>query len=243
MNYLRLSPPLLLTVCLGSLMLPAGAEAIDADDLGLEIITAETEHTACNVNEAIIAYQSQQAELAETKFRQCLPLPDYQSQSQFYLGLIFRDSKQLTISESWLRQAVTAEPDNLDYKLNLIVTLEWLGRLNDALALYETILVAHPDHIIARIGKARLLHWQGQSQDSIAIYRAILEDHPDELGAATGLGFALLGDLQLDESERVFNQVLAAQPDTPSALEGLRMLNDTFIHKLEFGLASSVGFH
>ncbi|MBX2867600.1 MAG: hypothetical protein KTR18_02940 [Acidiferrobacterales bacterium] len=196
----------------------------------------------CNSHDAIESFINQQFEAANEKFIQCLNAEENIAESNFYLGLIARNAKELDKAEQFFKSATMADPRNEIYQLDLAVTLEWKGELRRALAIYKT-LSDNQSLTPAKLGKARMLHWMGQIEQSLEIYREMLKNEPENKAIKTGLGFALISNYELNEAREHFEQILRKESSNVSAMDGLTMLDNVKARKLDlsYGSVQSAG--
>jgi len=69
---------------------------------------------------------------------------------RYNLGLLLQQLGRIDEAEQALAEALSLEPDNLEYLYALADHLARRGRLQEALRLAERMIVAHPDNPLGR---------------------------------------------------------------------------------------------
>ncbi len=105
--------------------------------------------------------------------------------------------------------------DAVDVDRAAVLAVE--GQREEALALYDEVLVRTPEHREARRGRARVLGWQGRHDEALADLDALLADEPDDLASrllrARVLGWSGRGA----EAEAEVRRAIALAPDSVDA--------------------------
>ena len=105
--------------------------------------------------------------------------------------------------------------DAVDVDRAAVLAVE--GRREEALALYDEVLVRTPAHREARRGRARVLGWLGRHDEALADLDALLADDPDDLASrllrARVLGWSGRGA----EAEAEARRAIARAPDSVDA--------------------------
>lgn len=83
-------------------------------------------------------------------------------------------------AERSLRRALALDPAHVDARFNLALTLEGLGRSDEAAAELETLLIARPGHASAHGRLGLLREQQGDPAAGLRQYRRALEADPDQ---------------------------------------------------------------
>jgi tetratricopeptide (TPR) repeat protein len=102
-------------------------------------------------------------ERAETLLRQALDADLFHGPAHNNLGVLLLDRGELyeaAVEFEWARKLMPGHPDP---RLNLAMTLERAGRINDALEEYRSALEAYPGHIqsVQAMTRCRLRHRPG----------------------------------------------------------------------------------
>lgn len=187
----------------------------------------------CDFEQAITHFNQSDYIAAQPLFLSCLEENSEAAQSSFYLGLIARQAKQLTLARQYLQKAADWQPESLNYSLELAVTYEWSSDLLSAIRIYETVLSQDSENFPARLGLARLLHWRGYLRQSRAAYAELKQQYPDHPAVLNGLAHALLADGDLNAARDLFNTVLGQNPESQTALDGLEMLSKVKKHSIQ----------
>ncbi|MDM7325375.1 MAG: tetratricopeptide repeat protein, partial [Thermus sp.] len=117
-------------------------------------------------------------------------------------------------AEVFLRQAVSAFPDDAEALGELAFALYLQGRHQEAKPLYERAL-ALLDSPDTRVRYARLLYHLKRYPEAEENYRRVLGDNPGNLDARWGLAEVLLTLGRAREAELLARQVLAVAPRYP----------------------------
>lgn len=128
----------------------------------------------------------------------------------------------------WLQRAskVDLGPQQIAL-LELATTYEWSYRFDDALLVYDRILLRVPNNQEALLGKARVLRGLYRLTESTAIYDKILARNPHDIDALVGLGENQLVNYDLKPARTTLSKALALSPKNTSALRDLDILNKT----------------
>lgn len=114
-------------------------------------------------------------------------------------GVDLAKSKQMDQALAKFQQAVAFEPKVFKYQLNLAYAYEWLNRLPEAQATYETAVKLGKGAVQAVKGHAevcRRLHIFDMAEVS---YRAALKKDKGDIALVMGLAASLTGQGKLDE--------------------------------------------
>ena len=124
-------------------------------------------------------------------------------------------------SESLWRHALANTPHNLIAHINLGQYLFQTGRLEEAVAQYQTALKLKPDNLEARNNLGRLLLQEGRVDEAIGYFQTVLQTYPDFAEAQSNLGDALVQKGRLAEGITRYEKALLINPDYVVALNNL----------------------
>jgi tetratricopeptide (TPR) repeat protein len=92
-----------------------------------------------------------------------------------------------------------------------------VGRLDEAIQVYEEVLRLNPDYTEAHLNLGNVLYRTGQAQDAIGHYEAALRIRPEYAKAHYNLGLALWQAGQRQEAVGQYEQAVRINPDFPEA--------------------------
>ena len=116
--------------------------------------------------------------LANQAYRRALELAPDNSSLISLIGHQFQSLRQLSDARACFEQAVAANPDAVDARINLAVWLEKDRRLPEAWEQVEACLARHPRDDQARYFRAFLLHRQQLSSQAETELRDLIHDGP-----------------------------------------------------------------
>jgi len=119
------------------------------------------------------------------------------------------------------------KPDYAEAHSNLGVTLQELGRLDEAAASYTQAIALRSDFAEAHSNLGVTLLELGRLDEAEASYRQAIALKPDYLEAHYNLGNALQELGKLEESEASYTQAIALKPDYADAFWSLSSLEKT----------------
>ncbi len=109
-------------------------------------------------------------------------------------------------------------PDNLWHKVYLGETVEALARHDEALGLYQEVLLASPELPYAAEKMDALLVRLGRRQDQLNFWRRLHQQYPEAALPLLRLGHALRNSGKREEALDVFEEVLVRTPSHANAL-------------------------
>ena len=134
-----------------------------------------------------------------------------------------------------LRISPDKGPQQSNLRIHIALLAERQGRVDDAVAIYESVLAADPSHADARfrLGYSKLERqdFQGAAQD----FEACLAQRPEWREAEINLSLAYSKLDRPADAQAVLDRLLAREPGTPEALRGsaaVSLLTDP-AHSLE----------
>jgi TolB-like protein/tetratricopeptide (TPR) repeat protein len=136
------------------------------------------------------------------------------------LGLVaLEDEHDLAAAARYFQRAVTLAPHDLEIIRHVVVFLQSLGRLEDAIALGEYAISRDPVNAANHANLGNSYRWSGQPDKAIAAYRTALRLSPG-LGAANSfIGVALISQGKHEEALRA----MQLEPFEPYRLIGLAL--------------------
>jgi tetratricopeptide (TPR) repeat protein len=134
-----------------------------------------------------------------------------------------RENRHAEAIAAWGR-ALQAQPQRReDWLLEFADQHTWVGRLDEAIALYrEALAVRDPARQQqARLGLARALAWAGRHREALQVYDAALTYAPRDREAQLGRARVLSWTDRQAEALRQFEQALRDHPGDADALRGI----------------------
>jgi protein O-mannosyl-transferase len=131
-------------------------------------------------------------------------------------ALIFRAHAQTAYwrnSESLWTHTLACTSDNFIAHNNLGVALYQNGRINDAIAHYQTALQINPDYAFAHNNFGTALSQKGNVDEAIGHFQKALQIDPDYAEAHNNLGLALFQKGNVDEAIAHYQKALQINPD------------------------------
>jgi len=116
--------------------------------------------------------------LADRAYRRVRELAPRNSALLSMTGLQYQGLRQLDDARTCFEQAVTAEPDSVDARINLAVWFEKERRLDEAWDCVEACLARHPRDDQARYFRALLLHRKKKDAEAETALRDLIKDGP-----------------------------------------------------------------
>jgi tetratricopeptide (TPR) repeat protein len=110
--------------------------------------------------------------------------------------------------------ALRKDPDNVQVRFSLALTLAGTGRNAEAMNELQRVLAAQPNHDDARVESARILAGQGRIDDAIVEFNRAIAVRPQYWGHYNALGRSLLQAARYAEAEAAFRKVIELQPDS-----------------------------
>ena len=91
--------------------------------------------------------------------------------------------------------------------------LRVMGRVSEALRVYEETALEHPDNVYARHGRGEALKAMGRLDEALAAYDAMLREDPDDVFAKSGRANVLKIQGRLDEALRAYQSAARDHPE------------------------------
>ena len=137
--------------------------------------------------------------------------------SQYARGNELRRQGEYEAAEHALRRALALEPRLFDARLSLAFLYRDLGRLDEAVSLFDPWLQSRPDDAILLGRVARLLDALGDRERALSCYEQSIARDDTLAPSWFERGRLLLQQGQFDEAARSFDRTLALDPDYGAA--------------------------
>jgi Flp pilus assembly protein TadD len=119
------------------------------------------------------------------------------------------------------RQAVTADPQNLEARYNFAKALRDCGRFDESIAAYRQLLEINPDIAAAWNNLGNLLKLHGPLDAAVEAYRHVLRLDPNDPAAQCNLGAALQELGKFSEALQAYARALALEPQFADAARNM----------------------
>ncbi|HEV3271127.1 MAG TPA: tetratricopeptide repeat protein [Candidatus Methylacidiphilales bacterium] len=123
--------------------------------------------------------------------------------------------------ESLWTDTLAGNPDSLAGHGNLGNVLLQKGRVDDAIAQYQTALKINPNDALAHFNLGNAFSQKGHLDEAIAEYQKALAISPNHADAHNNLGIALAKKGEVDEAIAQFQEALRLNPGYPNAQNNL----------------------
>lgn len=133
-------------------------------------------------------------------------------------GAALRLRQDWRSAEAELRRAIAGQPDDLRARYHLGLTLDSLGRFDEARAIYDAVLKVRANYVPAATALARNRHRAGDLASALAAYDAALATNPDHRGALVESARILIALDDLPKALARAERVLAADAEDGDAL-------------------------
>jgi len=155
---------------------------------------------------------------SERLWRHTLAVTTENDVAHLALGQLLADQKRLDDAITELQTVVTRHPNDVDARLKLASALsEKEGRMNDAIAEYETAArIGDPNPEVGTT-VANLLLGQGRIEEAILYYRDVLQLQPSSALAHYNLAVGLHRGHRLREAIFQYKEALKIDPKYPDA--------------------------
>ncbi len=130
------------------------------------------------------------------------------------------ESGRFAVAAGHFRRAVAADPDNLEARINLALTLERVGKPAAAIAAAEAVVERAPDFARGHFALAGLLINQRRFADARRHLEAAVAADPDYLNARFNLAQLARGQGRLDDALAHYEAVRRQDPRMAPALHG-----------------------
>jgi Flp pilus assembly protein TadD len=157
-------------------------------------------------------FQQQQFKTAQTDLEGCVAKDSNDNASWELLGLTLASEGDTEQAGRDLIRALSAVPENRQFRINLAVFLASNDRIDAADQVVEPLLGSSTDANLDRlVGYLRLE--QHQEREAITWFERALERDPDSLEALYRLGYAYHAAGDLEKAMALYRRVLELDPD------------------------------
>jgi serine/threonine-protein kinase len=112
-----------------------------------------------------------------------------------------------------LTAALAIRPDNGPVRIGLGVTLEAVGKRDEAIAEFREAVRRHPGDVSARVRLGVSLQAEGKRDEAIAEFQAVIRRQPDLVAAHTDLGIFLCADTRATEAMAEYREAIRLDPE------------------------------
>lgn len=158
---------------------------------------------------------------AESACRNLLSKAPRHAAAIHLLGLIRKDLGDTAGGERLLRESITLEPGQPEFRANLAHLLRRIGRPKEAETVYREALRIEPSQTAARAGLIRALSDQGQHVSAEKESRALLATNERDSNAWSLLAMALREQSRLPEAEQAYRRAIEVAPNQAQAHHNL----------------------
>ncbi len=158
---------------------------------------------------------------AEALYRQVLVQNPIHPDALHRLGLIAFQTGQNDVAVDLIRKAITAQPNDAAYHLNLANALHRRGDLDAAIFSYSKAIQIRSDLIEAHHNLGKLFREQGKLDQAIAVLRGALEINPNLPEIHNALGLVYRQQSKLSDAASEYTKALQLRPDVAGVLNNL----------------------
>ncbi len=169
-------------------------------------------------------YKASRLEAAEAIYRRVLENWPNSYKALLGLGYLARDRGDQAAALAFFEAACMAAPGKTRPKLDAARTLRKLSRLDEAEALYESVLKDRPNLAAALVGLARVAQARGNVRSALACYQAAVASSPDREDLELKVALQLRKLSRLNEARNIYEGILARKPDHDVARARLQAL-------------------
>jgi len=190
-----------------------------------EVSMAKTQLSDLSISQVIqVAREHHQAgrlSQAEAIYQQILQVAPNHPDALHLSGLIALRRGKNEIAVDLISRAISVNPSNPTYYINLGNALKDQGRLEEAILNYRQALSIKPDFAEACNNLGNALKEQGNLEAAIECFRRSLALKPNFAETHSNLGNALKDQGQLEEAIACYGQALLLKPDYAEAYNNL----------------------
>lgn len=129
------------------------------------------------------------------------------------MGLIALNQNDFKTAETHLLRALKADSNNPEYITSLGNAVLGLGRIDDAIKLFDDALLLDPDYKMARVGMANALQEKDDPEAMIAFFQDAAKRAPDIPGPLSHLGKALIDARRYQDAIAILLKSIEVQID------------------------------
>ncbi len=187
----------------------ATAEAIGQ----LELATALDPNLAdAWFNLGALLHRQGRLDEAKAAFQTVLALPGRHDEAHSALGLVLEQVGDHAAAVTALRRAMSENPDLVDARINLAVSLTALRQFDDALAEIDRAIGRKPDSGEAHFRRGRVLERLGRDGEAAKSYRTATHFQPKLADAHYRLGKLAEGASQTTQAIASYDRAAAIEP-------------------------------
>lgn len=190
-----------------------------------EVRIAKTQSSDLSISQVIqVAREHHQAgrlSQAEAIYQQILQVVPNHPDALHLSGLIALRGGKSEIAVGLISRAISVNPSNPTYYINLGNALKDQGRLEEAILNYQQALSLKPDFAEACNNLGNALKEQGNLEAAIESFRRSLALKPNFAETHSNLGNALKDQGRLEEAIACYGQALLLKPDYAEAYNNL----------------------
>jgi tetratricopeptide (TPR) repeat protein len=193
----------------------------------LQIFTADRPAEApeqVRVEAAAALYKASCPEVAEAIYNTVLENRPDCYEALLGLGYLARDRSDHATALGLFEAAIASQPKKNRPKLDAALALRKLSRLDEAEALYESVLKNRPNHAGALAGLGRVAQARGNVRSALAYYRAAATSSPDRQDLVLKVAAQLRKLSRLNEARQIYEGILVREPDHDVARAHLQAL-------------------
>lgn len=163
-------------------------------------------------------------DMAEIIYRSVLERRPGSYRALLNLGYLARRRGDHAAALEYFQGALATEPHKRRPKLEAATELRRSSRMDEAEALYRSVLEDQPKQVTALVGLARIAEARGELRLAITHYQAAVAANPTRTNLKLELAARLLELSRLEEARRVYEGIVMEQPDHAVARARLRKL-------------------
>lgn len=193
----------------------------------LQVFTADRTAAApepVRIEAAAALYKASCPDVAEAIYKNVLESRPDCYEALLGLGYLARDRGDHATALRLFEAAMASQPRKNRPKLDAALALRNLSRLDEAAALYESILKNRPDHAGSLAGLGRIAQARGNVRAALAYYRAAAASRPDRQDLELKVASQLRKLSRVTEARQVYEGILARKPDHEVARARLQAL-------------------
>lgn len=162
---------------------------------------------------AAALYKASRLDEAEAIYRSVIERAPESYKALLGLGYLARDRDDRAAALAFFQAACAAHPKKTRPKLEAAAALRRLSRLDEAEALYRSVLENRPGDAKALAGLGRVAQARGNVRSALAAYQAAVASDPQSEDLKIKLASQLRKLSRVTEARRIYEDILARKPD------------------------------
>lgn len=130
----------------------------------------------------------------------------------FNLGLIYKSENKLEMAQEMFEEAIKQNPNYIDASLELAITLNRLGKFDDAVSICKNIINKYPNTEAAYTYLGVILAENGQYKEAVSQISISLSKNPYYPYAYYSLGNVLANDKKYTEAAMCYDEAIRLEP-------------------------------